>query len=228
MMLVDYVQQGEAERDAVHIRGRWWETRFHIGHSTLSKRHRGLYSVGNFYTSYTLRGPTREAVAAALAGRSAIVTPERTGCIVVFDEQSESQNWEIIAGLASRLSRELRCPVLAVLNHDDEIFQYQLYVDGRWVDEYSSSSAYFEGEPFDCAGGDARALCRAFGVANFTEVEDILRASDNGEYIFAFERHADLVRALGIPPFGVCRGYHYVSRGELPCGLEAGDLLEVK
>jgi len=184
--------------------------------------------VGNFYTNYTLRGPTREAVATALAGRSAMVTPEQTGCIVAFDEQSESQNWEVIAGLASRLSRELHCPLLAVLNYDDEIFQYQLYVDGRWVDEYSASSAYFEGEPFDSAGGNARVLCRAFGVGNFAEVENILRASDEGGYIFAFERHADLVRALGISSFGVCCGYHYVSRGELPRGLEVGDLLKVR
>ena len=83
--------------------------------------------MGNFYTNYTLRGPSQQAVAAALAGRSAIVTHEQDGCVVVFDEASEDQGQEVITGLASRLSRELSCPVLAVLNHDDDIFWYQLY-----------------------------------------------------------------------------------------------------
>jgi hypothetical protein len=46
-----------------------------------------LAFMGNFYTNYTLRGPSQSAVAAALAGRSAIVTPKQDGSIIVFDEQ---------------------------------------------------------------------------------------------------------------------------------------------
>ena len=55
---------------------------------------------GNFYVNYTLRGPDQRAVAAALAGRTSIVSPEQDGCIVVFDEESEEQNQEVIAELA--------------------------------------------------------------------------------------------------------------------------------
>ena len=72
--------------------------------------------MGNFYSNYTLRGPSQQAVATALAGRSAIVTPEQEGCVVVFDEESDEQNQEIIVELASRLSGQFRCPLLAVLN----------------------------------------------------------------------------------------------------------------
>src|SRR2546423_14770558 len=87
--------------------------------------------MGNFYTNYTLRGPSQQAVAAALAGRKATVTPLHGGCVVVFDEASDDQDQERIVELAARLSSELRCPVLAVLNHDDDILWYQLYEFGK-------------------------------------------------------------------------------------------------
>ena len=48
--------------------------------------------MGNFYVNYTVRGPTQQDVAAALAGRKALVTPWQNGCVVVFDEQSDTQD----------------------------------------------------------------------------------------------------------------------------------------
>jgi uncharacterized protein (DUF433 family) len=185
--------------------------------------------MGNFYTNYTLKGPSQPAVATALAGRSAIVTPERDGCVVVFDEQSDDQDAAVITELASRLSRELRCPVLAVLNHDDDIFWYQLYLNGELADEYDSSSDYASLEPSGPAGGDAEKLCTAFGSGALAEVESILRRSsfEEGGYMFAVKRHADLARALGIPSFGVGAGFRYVTDGELPEGLQEADIVRV-
>ena len=187
--------------------------------------------MGNFYTNYTLRGPSQQTVAKALAGRSAIVTPAQDGCVVVFDEQSDEQNQEVIIELAARLSREFGCPVLAVLNHDDDIFWYQLYLSGELVDEYDSSPGYFDpaAEPSAPAGGDAQKLCSAFGSSNVAEMESVLRKSsfDEGGYTFAVERHTDLARVLGIPSFGVGAGFRYVADGELPDGLEEDDLVRV-
>jgi len=185
--------------------------------------------MGNFYTNYTLRGPSQQEVVAALAGRSTIVTPAQDGCVVVFDEESDEQDSEVITGLASRLSRVLRCPVLAALNRDDDIFWYQLYLHGELADEYDSSPGYFDpsAEPSGPAGGDAQKLCSAFGASTVAEVESILRKSsfDEGGYSLAVEQHTELVRALGIPPFGVGAGFRYVSEGELPEGLNEDDLL---
>lgn len=187
--------------------------------------------MGNFYTNYTLRGPSPQAIVELLAGRSAIVTPAQDGCVVVFDEESEEQNTDVITSLASRLSRELRCPVLAVLNHDDDIFWYQLYLSGELADEYDSSPGYFDSgaTPSVPAGGNAQKLCDAFGATAVAEVESVLRkpSFDEGGYTFAFERHEDLARALGIPLFGVGAGFGYVSQGEVPEELDEDTLIRV-
>ena len=187
--------------------------------------------MGNFYVNYTVRGPSQQAVATALAGRSALVTPARAGCVVVFDEPSEEQAQEAIGELAARLARQFLCPVLAVLNHDDDILWYQLYQSGALIGEYDSCPDYFdpEADPAGPLGGDAQKLCDAFGVGCVAEVELVLRKADLDEdgYTFEVERHAELARLLGIPAFGVGAGYNYVSQGKLPDGLNADNLIRV-
>jgi len=188
--------------------------------------------MGSFYTNYTLRGPSQFAVAAALTGRTALVTPSEAGCVVVFDETSEEQDAEGMAELASTLSRRFRCSVLGIVNHDDDILSYQLYQAGALEDEYDSCPNYFDpdAEPVDPSGGDAAKLCAAFGSDQVAEVEAILRRSgwDEDGYTFEVERHEDLMLALGLPLYGVGAGYHYISRGELPDGLTVGDLRRVE
>jgi len=186
-------------------------------------------SMGNFYTNYTLKGPSQQTVAAALAGRSAIVTPVRDGCVVVFDQASDDQDSAVIAELASRLSQRFSCPVLAVLNHDDDIFWYQLYLSGELADEYDSSPGYFDAsaEPSAPVGGDSERLCSAFGANSQTTVEAVLRKSsyDDDGYVFAFQRHADLVRALNIPDWAVGTGYASFECDEVPEGLSISTIL---
>jgi len=185
--------------------------------------------MGGFYTNYTLRGPSQRAVASALAGRKAIVSPESSGCVVAYDEASDDQDGQAIAALALHLSRSLHCPVLAVLDHDDDILWYQLYEDGKLTDEYDSTPGYFDpsAEPSAPAGGDAEGLCRTFVVNDVATVEAILRKSsfDDDGYAFAHERHADLVRALGLPEFAVLKAYASFERGEYPDGLSERDMM---
>ena len=185
--------------------------------------------MGNFYTNYTLRGPTQNEVAAALTGRNAVVAPQRNGCVVVFDEQSDEQDMGRITELASQLSRTLRCPVLAILNHDDDVLWYQLHESGDLSDEYNSSPGYF-GEPAessDPAGGDARKLCAAFSAANIEVVEAILRkpSCDPEGYVFAFDRHADLVCALGLPEFVVGTAFSSFDHDEYPESITSEDIV---
>lgn len=185
--------------------------------------------MGGFYTNYTLHGPSQKAVAHALAGRKAIVSPESGGCVVAYDEASDDQDQAAIASLASHLSGTLHCPVLAVLDHDDDILWYQLYENGELTDEYDSTPGYFDpsAEPSEPAGGNAERLCRVFGMNDVAAVEAVLRKSsfDAGGYAFAHERHADLVRALGIPEFAVLKAYASFERGEVPEGYSAQDFI---
>ena len=182
--------------------------------------------MGNFYTNYTLRGPTPEAVVEALRGRTAAVTPEQNGCVVAFDEQADSQDLAVFAQVGMGLSGRLKCPSLAVLNHDDDVLLYRLYVDGKLVDEYDSWPGYPAPAEMP-AGGDARRLCRAFCVNAETEVAEILSKPQLGPngYLFALQRHAALVAALGISPYAVGAGFSYIGGGELPSGLDAEALL---
>lgn len=179
--------------------------------------------MGNFYVNYTLRGLSQQDVAAAVADRRARVTPVHNNCVVVFDEASDSQNATIIGDLASKLSRKFACPVLAVLDHDDDILWYQLYEKGELTDEYDSTPGYFDtdAEPSTPGGGDAARLCAAFG-GDAATVDTVLR----GGYVFAFERHAAMVQALGISDYAVGTSYESFDCDELPEGLAAHDVLE--
>jgi hypothetical protein len=190
--------------------------------------------MGNFYTNYTLKGVSQQAVASAMSGRTAIVTPASRDVVTVFDSASDSQDDKILADLAAKLSTELNCATLAILNHDDDILWYQLYEGGALVDHYNSSPDYFDfrpkGQPRGPTGGNAEKLCRAFGSEHVARVETILRKSalDEDGYVFAFQRHADLFEALGLPSFGVAVSYASFEEGEIPEDLPAADVIHTK
>jgi hypothetical protein len=189
--------------------------------------------MGNFYVNYTLRGPSQQAVVSALKGRRACVTRQQDGCVLAFDEGSEDQSKSKIAALGECLSRDLACTVWAICNHDDDILRYLLYQDGALIDEYNSCPGYFEEDgEIEPAGGDAKALCAAFGAKeeDVAVVDRILRNSTStGErYVFAFQQHEDLCKALGLSDWSVGTGYVSISRGEPPLGLTADDLLHAE
>jgi hypothetical protein len=185
--------------------------------------------MGNFYTNYTLKGVKQTAVARVLSGRKCIVTPSVHDTVVVFDEQSDDQNFEVISTLASQLSVKLRCPVLAIVNHDDDILFYQLHNNGQLEDDYDSTPGYFDpqAQPSSPVGGDPHKLCGAFRSGSVEEVDRVLRKPcfDANGYTFAFERHADLAKALGISTFGVGTTYASFEMNEVPEGLSVDDLI---
>jgi len=180
--------------------------------------------MGTFYTNIALKGPAQAAVVEHLRaqGRDAYVAPTIGGVTLVYDAACESQDQRILALLAAELSRAFACPALAALVHDDDFLVYLLFQGGAQVDEYNSDPAYFEDvEHVAPSGGDAGALCAAFGASAVTRVDAILRAwaGPNGDpgaspYLFAQFRHRDLARALGLPERLCTLGYLYVAQGE--------------
>ncbi len=192
--------------------------------------------MGNFYTNITLRSHQARIIELLeREERTAYVTPTVSGCTVVCDHESDEQDTDVLQELAALLSRELSCVAFAVLNHDDDVLLYWLYENGHLTDQYDSTPNYFsENENEDAlpSGGDAYRLCHAFGVMqNVAEVEDVLRTpsfSEDEHYLFAIERHADLVEALGVPLFSVGLGYTYIEEEyDLPEGLERDALRKV-
>jgi len=182
--------------------------------------------MGNFYVNYTIRSSDVDAVTNALAGRRAFVASVTGKPIIAFDEESDSQDPNVVKELGCHLSQVTHSPVLAVMNHDDDILMCGLFEAGECIDLYDSNPDYFEseGEPRGPIGGDAAKLCQAFDSPNQEVVENILR---NNEYVFAVERHEALVKALGLPSYGVASGFSYISQGELPDGLTHDNLVEV-
>ncbi|PSJ46526.1 hypothetical protein C7H85_07810 [Zobellella endophytica] len=187
----------------------------------------------SFYVSYTLGCTDADAVAAVLEGRNAFVTSAHKGSVVVFDEEAEGQQPEVVLALGCLLSAELKAPVLVAQNHDDDILLCALCQQGWVVDQYNSAPELFEpdpdAEPIGPQGGNAGRLAEAFASPHADEIERILRRpSGDAGYLFAYERHFELVKALGISEFGVNTGYKYLAAGEIPAGLELGQLRRLR
>lgn len=177
--------------------------------------------MGTFYTNITLKGVTQAQAAAWLNAqkREAYVSPEENGCVVVYDEQSEEMEMDILEALCTALSKHFNCPALAVMVYDGDFLWYLLYESGKLTDEYNSDPHYFDSdEPTPPQGGDPAKLCAAFGVQTtdklLKQIDYILRNEDI--YLFAMERHRDLVSALGLPLAAVDVGYDYIDAGDLP------------
>lgn len=211
--------------------------------------------MGNFYESVTLKGPDQGAIAAYLEKDEcrAFLTPTVGAVTTVASEQHGEQDTSALGPYAQRLSEHFRCPVLAVMNHDDDILAYALYDNGVRDHAYNSAPWYFDGEQlggdFDLpedqipaepkdwdtdpeypAGGNAEALARLIGKdADVAEVERVLHtpeSDDSDEFVFAFERHEALLKALGLPTCAVCYGVRYLT-GEDAGSVDMTDILKI-
>jgi hypothetical protein len=189
--------------------------------------------MGHFYTNLTVRTSDSSRVTAALraAGHRAFLSPPEAGAIVVYPEATESQDGRILDQVAALLSDRCNCAVLAVLNHDDDILYYSLFERGRQIDTYDSTPDYYDQDaPAEPTGGDAALLCAAFGVPDqAASVANILvQGTDEEEgYLFAWERHDALVRALGLPSCAVGFGHRDLVRGRRPDSLQ-GEMQEIQ
>jgi hypothetical protein len=188
--------------------------------------------MGNFYTNVTLRVSDDRPVIEYLTERrrNAFVSGAEKNAVVVFDSESEAQNYSILRTLAADLSKWLDCVALAVMNHDDDVLLYTLAHRGRIIDEYNSAPDYFDAESLAKRGGDARQLARLFDASSrANEIEALLarEAGDEDGFVFETERHGLLVEALGLPECAVGTGYNYLEAEEYPADYEPEDFTRV-
>ena len=133
--------------------------------------------------------------------RHTFVLPPTKGFVIVCDEESDTLDTRISSGLTNQLTNQFKCIGLAVINFDDDILWYQLFQNGKLLDEYNSNPDYFEASEHSGAiGGNAQTLCDCFEKpSRVARVDGILHTLHGEGYIFENQRHIDLAKALGFP-----------------------------
>jgi hypothetical protein len=178
-----------------------------------------------FYTTFTTYGPDATKVVAALEklSRGAFVSPTVERYTVIYDQETEEQDFDEIEKLGKKLSEACEAPVLGAALHDDDVLYLWLFQNGEKADFYNSLPQYFdpEAEPGPPEGGDSTGLCEAFGQANKKErIAKLLRANllddELPEIPSELERHQALIRELGMPPFAAAVTYSSVEGNYIP------------
>jgi hypothetical protein len=192
--------------------------------------------MGNWYTNVAVKGAQQSDVVALLEelGRRAYVTPETSGWIVVYDQQTDEFDLGILESLALTLSTRLACTALASCNADDDVLWLALYENGSLSTRYASSRKSFEdGDEFPDITETAQVLARVFEkAAAQNQVLRLLRKSHGAlgllslflkirlAYVVEVQRHLDLSNLLGMPRAAVGLGFTYVNKGETPEGMD--------
>lgn len=196
--------------------------------------------MGNWYTNVSLHGTNQSDVVAVLEelGRRAYVTPERDGWLVVYDQECDKFDLDMLASLALTLSTRLPCTALASFNADDDILWLGVWENGVLATRYASSTKEFDdADEFPTLQETAQVLGRIFQKPQARrQVLRILGRSHSAlgllslyfkirlAYLVEVQRHLDLSDLLGIPRASVGLGFHYVERGETPENIDRDEL----
>jgi hypothetical protein len=187
--------------------------------------------MGSFYVNFAVAGSDPNAVMEFLESnrRNAFVFSRPDSTTLFFDAEADRQDVEAILGLAAKASAALRCPVLASMNHDDDILFLWLARGGNIVASYNSNPGYFDGGNETPVCDNVELIAEAFGVAN--AVEDLLRvlrtSNRDDAFIFALHRHLAVAKLLRLPWPHACHGYNYIADSNLVAGAQQSDFTRV-
>jgi len=171
--------------------------------------------VGAFFGVVYLRTGDRDAVRPILdqlaRKRRFLLGPALHGWTAVYP-QDHGQDSRVAKAIARRFPGEL----LHVLVHDDDIFAYSYYRDGKLRDEYNSCPDYFEEMPAKlkerCRGRPRRLAHLLAPGKTLAELQELLSPEAAGGVVFAGDllgRFADL---LGLA--NAQTSYEYLQGGE--------------
>jgi hypothetical protein len=118
--------------------------------------------------------------------------------------------------VARDLARRLGCEVFSLVVHDDDVFEYEYYRDGKRVDQYCSRPDDF-GTPTEAARKRVRGQPRKFAhlaidPERFAVFQSLIAEQDKRPAVFASELLVALATALGMA--NVQTSYEYLSDGE--------------
>lgn len=166
--------------------------------------------MGSSYTSVTLVGTKLDQVREVAIGPAYLA--ESDGVVVVFSEADDSGN---LSGPS--LSGALGCVALTTTVFDDDVLMISVHTRGEPVGELGIPDPMAMFGDVDLGGGeapfedgtalDAAALVAAVGRGDVAQVQTAFAK----EYVFASERHQDVVAALGLPSAAVAWGYRYLT-----------------
>ena len=172
--------------------------------------------MGAFYGSIHVRTENGDTVRKALdqvaedAGCNFLLGPALNGWISVFPNDS-GQNDQISARIAKLVPND----IFHLIVHDDDVFSYVFYRDGRLIDQYNSCPDYFEEvseeEKQRCRGRPELFQDLLPKPKSLGKLKTLL-AADKGKYTFESERMAQFAGLLGLP--NALSSYEYLQEGE--------------
>ncbi len=173
--------------------------------------------MGAFYGSIHIRTENSDAVQKALdqvakeANCRFLLGSPLSGWISVFPNDS-GQNDRISVEIAKRLPHD----IFHLIVHDDGIFGYFFYRDGKLIDRYNSCPDYFEEvsdeDKQQCQGRPELFQYLLPKPESLDKLKALLIADKNIEIVFEHERMAQFVELLGLQ--NALSSYEYLQAGE--------------
>src|SRR5579863_4417552 len=170
--------------------------------------------MGASFTNYHVRTADAAACAKALTtliNSRALVTDSKNGWTTIYDERSDTQDIEVLRGLAKGLSSKLKTAVIAMMIHDSDIFVYLIYEKGELIDQFDSKPDYFgpasEAQKKEWRSDFAKLIPYAKKKAS---AQDFKRVAEK-EMVFEEERAGEFSQLLGIDPSRSRTGFKYVQ-----------------
>src|SRR5712692_6981067 len=173
--------------------------------------------MGHFYTNFSILESDRAKIVGVLdaLNRRAFLATHKNGWTTIYDEETESQYFDSIKELGTQLSHSFQCPALGFLNHDDDVLEYWLFDGEKIVDHYNSWPAAFEPKGDERpAGGNSKLLCQLFDVS--MRAPELDRVLHEEKFAFAFQRHEELAKVLGLDPWLATMGFVDIRTEMLP------------
>jgi hypothetical protein len=151
--------------------------------------------------------------------RTVVVGPaSQTQWVSVYDEATELQDASELAALAASLSVSLQSVAAAILVHDGDLLEIQVFRNGDKIEEFSNWPGYFTGEERPPRARGNEEVWRALLVTPTSE-EDIADAWSNqgsSEDIVASLKR--IARLVGWDPQAVSVGYRSLPDSVLQAG----------